>query len=112
MKRSKRRRRTVWISALLIVYVASYAVMSALGGWHWSQTGKLRYGFGFPVTDVIRWKPAGLTWEPFRNVAGDDTSRGNPQGYLYSPLIRIDRAWFHPDRPIFNRADDLTTRAS
>lgn len=88
------------LAALFMVYVGSYAALSACGGWYWSQTGELRYGFGFAVTDVERWFPAWAHWEPFKEVGGNETSRGNVLGYIYSPLIRLDRAWVHPDREV------------
>src|SRR5438045_1903486 len=89
------------ILILMTGYCGSYIALSAHGGWYFSQTGKLRYDFGFAISDVERWFRAWAQWEPFRDVYGNDNSRGNVQGYLYSPLIRIDRAWVHPDRPIF-----------
>ena len=98
---SKRLRVVLVLAALLVVYVGSYVVLSARGDWYWSQTGKLRYDFGFAVSDVERWFPARAHWEPFRDIHGDDTSRGDLPGYLFSPLIRIDRAWIHPDRQVF-----------
>ncbi len=94
--------------SLLIGYVVTYVALSAAGGWRYSQTGRLRYAFGFAASDVIRWQPAWAWWEPFRDVSGHDTSRGNLQGYIFSPLIRLDRRWFHPDREVFG--PDLVPR--
>jgi hypothetical protein len=87
---------------LLGTYVGSYLAMASRGGWYWSQTGRHRYNFGFSVTDVERWFPAYAHWEPFRDIYGSEGSRGNLAGYFYSPLIRLDRAWFHPDRLLFS----------
>ncbi len=102
MRGSKRFRMFLTLCTIsMVAYVGSYVVMSAFGGWHASQSGKLRYDFGFSVTDVVRWQPAGAWWEPFRDVAGKDTSRGNVTGYLYSPLIRLDRRWIHRDQESF-----------
>jgi hypothetical protein len=98
---SKRLRVVLMLAAPLVVYVGSYIILSARGGWYWSQTGKLRYDFGFAASDVERWFPAWAHWEPFRDIYGRDTSRGDLQGYIYSPLIRLDRAWVHPDREVF-----------
>lgn len=75
--------------------------MSICGEWTFSQTGKVRYSFGWAMSDVVRWDPFGAHWEPFRDIYGKDASRGTPLGYLYSPLIRLDRKFFHPDRPLF-----------
>jgi hypothetical protein len=45
-----------------------------------------------------------MSWEPFHDVYGKDTTRGDPLGYFYSPLIRIDRAWRHPSQHLFDEA--------
>ncbi len=101
MRLPRRARLPIAVLLLLVVYIGSYAALSAAGGRQMSQTGKLRYGFGLAVTDVERWQPAWAYWEPFRDVSGEDTSRGNFPGYIYSPLIRMDRRLFHPDRNLF-----------
>jgi hypothetical protein len=95
-------RRTVLIAAtaVLFCYVASYLCMSAAGQWTFSQTGMRRYSFGLSVSDIIRWQPAVAYWEPFHDIGGAQTSRGNLIGYLYSPLIRVDRAFVHRDKPV------------
>jgi hypothetical protein len=96
------RRRNILQGAIVIaLYVGSYLPLSATGDWYYSQTGDHRYGFGLAMSDIIRWQPRWASWEPFRDVEGHRTSRGNPLGYLYSPLIRLDRKWFHQDRDIF-----------
>ena len=101
----RRRRRVVRLFlaaiALTILYVGSYVILSARGEYVWSQTGKLRYTFGLSVTDIVIWDPAAAHWEPFRDIYGNDTSRGEPVGYFYSPLIRLDRKWWHPSHEIF-----------
>jgi hypothetical protein len=95
------RRRKRWIVRLvittcaLLLYVGSYVALSAAGDYRASQTGKLRYFGGLSVTDVYHWQPAFCEWEPFRDVSGKDTSRGDLLGYFYSPLIRVDRVWRH-----------------
>jgi hypothetical protein len=107
MRWSRHKRRRVAAAVLLgavLAYVGSYVVLSFRGHWVYSQTGKVRYNFGFAVSDVIRWDPAAAHWEPFHDIRGSDTSRGTPIGYFYSPLIRLDRAIFHRDRPIFDEA--------
>jgi hypothetical protein len=107
MKRSKPKRRRAIAAVLLgpiLAYLGSYAVLSSKGHWVYSQTGKVRYDFGFAMSDVIRWDPAAAHWEPFHDIHGSDTSRGIPTGYFYSPLIRLDRATFHRDRPVTGEA--------
>src|SRR5688500_12446988 len=74
-------------------YVGSDVALSAAGDEGASETGRFRCSGGLSVTDVDHWQPRFMWWEPFRDVSGKDTSRGNLLGYVYSPLIRIDRAW-------------------
>jgi hypothetical protein len=97
---SKRVRIALFVALVPVVYIGAYVELAANGGWYLSQTGKLRYHFGFSVSDVERWGPAWARWELIRNVSGEDTSRGNPQGYFFSPLIRLDRLWVHPDHEL------------
>lgn len=103
----KRRIKRIFIvcGALLLLYIASYVVLSAMGSYRWSQSGRLRYSFGLSVTDIEIWSPRGMTWEPFRNIYGADTTRGDLLGYLYSPLIALDRAWLHPTIKIFEQGN-------
>lgn len=99
---SNRKRLAIALAALPVVYVGSYVALAAGGAWTWSQTGKRRPSpTALSVADVQRWQPRWARWEPFRDVYGQDTSRGNALGYVYSPLIRLDRAWLHADRELF-----------
>ena len=100
-QRRRRRRVVLILSALTVVYVGSYAALSAAGDYQASQTGRLRYFGGLSVTDVYHWQPKLGYWEPFHNIYGRDTSRGDLPGYLYSPLIRLDRACWHRSHYLF-----------
>jgi hypothetical protein len=111
----KRRQFVLAIAALLVAYIGSYICLAFRGQWYWSQNGEHRYTFGLAASDVERWFPAWAHWEPFRDVYGNSTSRGDLSGYFYSPLIRLDRKWFHHDRIIFkgkNRRDDARHSAA
>jgi hypothetical protein len=94
-------RRIAFLLAAVALYIGSYAALSAAGQPVFSQTGHLRYSFGFAVSDVVIWDPPFAQWEPFHTIDGVDTSRGNFVGYLYSPLIRLDRRFWHPTRFLF-----------
>lgn len=109
--RKKFKRSLLALGALLILYVGSCICLSAAGEYRFSQTGKRRYTFGLSMTDVIHWYPKWLYWEPFRNVYDVDTIRGNFLGYVYSPLIRIDRAWFHPSNHFFDNLPPASATA-
>lgn len=100
MRLSKRQRILLFILAPL-TYIGVYIVLTANGSWALSQTGNVRYGFGLAASDVQHWSPVGVRWERFRTITGETSSRANVLGYLFSPLIRLDRAWLHPDREVF-----------
>jgi hypothetical protein len=105
VKSIRRKRRLIRLAIVAIglaAYVGSYAVMSAAGDYQASQSGRLRYVTGPAVTDVYHWQPAMAYWQPFRDIRGNDTSHGNLLGYVYSPLIRLDRKWRHPSVYIFD----------
>jgi hypothetical protein len=85
----------------VITYIGLYIFLTFLGDYRASQTGMLRYGGAFAVTDVYHWQPRFMWWEPFRNIRGEDTTRANALGYFYSPLIRLERYWFRPSKFIF-----------
>lgn len=74
---------------LTATYLNSYAVLSMLGDYYWSYSGRTGYVFGLSTSDRIIWQPRFAHWEPSR-------PSGNLIGYFYSPLIRLDRAWWHP----------------
>jgi hypothetical protein len=84
-KTTKLRRIGFFSVILLLSYLGSYLALAANGGWYWSQTGKLRYSFGFSVTDVERWFPAWAHWEPFCDIHGEEISRGDLQGFFVRP---------------------------
>ncbi len=84
-------------------YICSYIVLSALGSYGFSQSGELRYTFGFATSDIIVWTPRYCWYQRnYRFVSGECGSRGNRLGHFYSPLILLDRAFFHITRPVFD----------
>lgn len=98
-----RARGSYWIAASVIsTYRLVYVAASVTGHYHWLQSGHLRYGGGLSVTDRVIWNPRCMWWEPFRDVSGKDTTRGNSLGYLYSPLLCLDRQWLHPTEILFD----------
>ena len=111
----RRRKRLIWrlviAAGLVLAYVGSYVGLSVAGDYRASQTGMRRYVSGLSVTDVYHWMPRFMWWEPFRDVSGADTSRGDALGYFYSPLIRVDRAWRHRSIDLFEMAAPATRPA-
>ncbi|MGC1274388.1 MAG: hypothetical protein WBC44_11830 [Planctomycetaceae bacterium] len=86
---ARNRVRLLVVLLMMATYFNSYIVLSMLGDYYWSYSGRTGYVFGLSAPDRIIWHPRFAYWEPLR-------SRGNLSGYLYSPLIRLDRAWWHP----------------
>ncbi|MBL8815492.1 MAG: hypothetical protein JNL58_05650 [Planctomyces sp.] len=96
---SNQHRKQVFAIALH-VYVGSYVYFTSAGEYQLRQSGKIRYSFGHPVSDVSIWQPRFLHWQPFQDIYMQSTSRGSMLGYYYSPLIIIDRQWFHATRTL------------
>jgi len=92
---------------LVVFYTISYCVNSFFGGY-WSQPemdGRDRYSFGLAMPTAIMWQPR-FGHEAIGNL--------NHLGAFYTPLIRVDRRFFHPtiylsDDEGFKKASDLPT---
>ena len=89
-------------SILLAVYVGIYIALSAAGEYRPTFSGKRRYTFGLAVMDRSIWQPNGLRWERYKSIKGQSDTRGNVPGYLFSPLIVMDRALWHPTNDYFD----------
>ncbi len=97
----------IGIAALLLVaYAGSYGILSAMGDYRGSQSGKIRYGGGLAVTDLMLWQPRGIWYQSnFLAVDGKTISRGNSLGFFYAPLIELDRAIFHTTQVIIGNTE-------
>jgi hypothetical protein len=93
-----RKRRQVFLTMVVavLIYMGSYCCLSACGGYQFRQSGRVRYGFGLSVSDVSIWQPKFLRWQRFTNTRGEEVIRGNIFGYLFCPLIVVDRWLIHP----------------
>ena len=98
--RCKLRKSSLLVLAVALIYVASYCCLSAPGGYQFGQSGRVRYGFGHSVSDILIWQPQYLRWQRFTNMRGEASTRGNILGYAYCPLIVIDRWLIHPTKPV------------
>ena len=77
--------------ALFVLYIGIYAINSYLGGY-WLQPerdGIHRWNFGMSLHVAILWQPA---WG-YSSRYNSDFS-----GVLFSPLVALDRRWFHRTR--------------
>lgn len=100
MRRSPKRIALLVAGVLLATYVLSYVLLSVCGGYLLTQSGRVRYGFGFAVSDIEQWQPRWAWCQRFRRIDGSHTLRGNWLGYAYAPLILLDQKWIHPTRAI------------
>tara|TARA_R110002049_G_scaffold201707_1_gene372427 strand:- start:800 stop:1138 length:339 start_codon:yes stop_codon:yes gene_type:complete len=97
--RQKLLKELLWsLPILLVLYVGVYITLSCLGGYYFNQSGKVRYrSMGLAVSDISTWTPKGCRFQyRFKNTRGEYVSRGNEPGYLFAPLIMLDRRFFHP----------------
>lgn len=86
------------LGILSVLYVCLYVVLSAAGGYSFSQSGRVRYnaGQGLSVSDLVMWYPKWAWYQnDFVHVSGEISSRGNTLGYVFSPLIILDRKLIH-----------------
>jgi hypothetical protein len=60
------------------------------------MTGTKRYITGLALFDCEEWKPKYLIFDVYTNVSGRLALRGcNIGGLIYSPLIVLDRIFWH-----------------
>jgi len=83
------------VCVVLFAYIGSYFILSALGGYIFTQSGKYRYSFWLSMNDLVQWQPKYGFAQPFRDLDGKDTFRASPLGCLYFPLILSDQKYVH-----------------
>jgi hypothetical protein len=94
-----KRRIIFGLGVALILYIAAYALLSAMGKYEPSQTGQVRWGFGLSVTDVEVWRPKFVHLRVWRGIDGKMQAQANLLGWLFLPLEIADRRWCHPSLP-------------
>jgi hypothetical protein len=86
----------LWFGLGLLGYVICYAVLSSLGQWQMVTSGKHYYSkTGLGVIDTREWQPKGLLFRRWKDFDGKMRTEGNFCGYVYSPLLFLDRACVH-----------------
>jgi len=81
--------------SVFFLYLGTYCINSSYGEYVWSQSGELRYNFGFSITDIVIWKPKWAYAEIFRDINGKYGPRTDLLGAFYLPLILTDQKYFH-----------------
>ena len=99
-KRRRARRFLIGLAAYLLVYVG----LSALGEYQNDFSGKRRWFGGLAWFDVALWQPRGMYFRVYIGVDGKRDVSGSPLGWIYSPLILVDRALVHPTISPFDDA--------
>jgi hypothetical protein len=104
-KRRSIRIRAVWLLLLLPLYLVSYAILSFMGGWMVTESGRWRPS-GLAEIDSIQWQPRFGFCQRFIWSGGRPGIRADTLGYIYCPLILIDQARIHPTIPLWRLPGD------
>jgi len=87
-KKTRNRKITIALWSAIALYAISYCGLSLLGDYSkfLSRSGKLRYESGLSAADIREWQPYGIV---------KYSDRCNFLGVFYSPLVDIDRNFWH-----------------
>jgi peptidoglycan/LPS O-acetylase OafA/YrhL len=88
--------------AVVALYVGVYILLSLSGGYILTQSGQVRYNFGFSVSDLQQWQPRFTFCQRFRQVDGSWTLRANFLGYVFTPLALLDQTFVHRTVRLFD----------
>ena len=83
------------VSSIAAAYLIAYCVLSLAGGYILTQSGQVRYDFGFSVSDIQQWQPRFAFCQRFRQTDGSWTLRANFLGYVFAPMILLDQILVH-----------------
>lgn len=108
--------RYAWmLLGLVLSYIIIYIPLSLLGSYHTVPSGRTRGPHDQAISDQEVWQPLGLRLILYRGLDGNthfaDPSRAggaytNFGGYLYLPLIAIDRWLIHRRRDALGESGD------
>ena len=99
MVRHRRRRKWIIVGCVtLLLYVLSYVLLSALGGYQPDVSGRTRFAGGIGLTDAYFWQPYGVYSKPYVDFTGKTRLVASPLGYFYAPMVAADRAWVHKNQ--------------
>lgn len=94
-----------YIFLFIIAYFGLYFFLSCIGSYMPSQSGKIRYTGGISMTDIEIWQPKFITFKTYYSVDGSKSIKANIGGYLFYPLILIDRNTVHKTVSYFEETD-------
>ena len=88
---------------LLLLYLGIYAALSYNGQYDVAASGKSKVPLiGLNLPDEKQWSPKGLRLSVTKDQSGDWVWAGNTGGYVFSPLILLDRKFWHPTEGILD----------
>jgi hypothetical protein len=105
------RYRMHWYRALsvLAAYLLVYIVFSLFGSYAMVQSGKLRYRSGLSISDLFEYMPYAMWYHEMLLIDGSIVIDKDLGGWLYAPLIRLDRYYWHKTIYILpNESGDVT----
>src|SRR5262245_50291626 len=98
------KREVMTIGVLAALYLLAYTGLTCTGGYVFTQSGEVRYAFGWSVSDIQQWQPRFMFCQRFRQIDGSWTIRANTLGYAFTPLVLLDQAFWHKTVRLFDRA--------
>jgi hypothetical protein len=81
--------------AVLVAYLIVYPVFSINGGYALVQSGKIRYKFGLSVSDLFEHMPYAMWYHERLTIKGKWVTDRDLGGWIFGPLIRLDRRYWH-----------------
>jgi len=79
------------------LYLSIYVILSLNGQYQPRPTGKFRMngGAGLAYMDAMTWEPKWLVLYKWAGVDRKNNTDANTGGYIFYPLIYLDRLYWH-----------------
>jgi hypothetical protein len=72
-------------------------VLSGKGGYMEEPSGRLRWNFGFAISDIFVWQPYWGRGYYMVDLSKRDEWNGDVLGFLFKPLMTLDQRFIHPN---------------
>lgn len=102
---AKMKRRSLLVLMIIMsVYAQTYVILSFLGDRQQEITGAFRLAYkGYPLPagpDALVWQPRFIYFNVRNSFDGSTVVESNFLGYMFAPLIYIDRWLFHKSKAL------------
>ncbi|MEM6822348.1 MAG: hypothetical protein AAF558_10455 [Verrucomicrobiota bacterium] len=88
---------------LLLIYFGVYAGISSMGEYKAAASGNIKTPLiPINIADTRQWHPKFAELNVYKNSEDNWTWTGNTAGYVFAPLILLDRQFWHPTEKLFN----------